>query len=112
MKQYDHPLAQDLHLPCLLYALSDPFRLEVVCKLALCQPQPCAPLQDGRPKSSVSHHFSVLRKAGVIRTEVVGVTHMNSLRAEELEARFPGVLAAIVAAARAEQAQAQAQAQA
>ena len=99
MKQYDHPLAQDLHLTCLLYALSDPFRLEVVRKLALHQPQPCAPLQDGRPKSSVSHHFSVLRKAGVIRTEVVGVTHMNSLRERELEERFPGVFAAIVASA-------------
>ena len=101
MKQYDHPLTQDLQLSCLLYALSDPFRLEVVRKLALCQPQPCAPLQDGRPKSSVSHHFSVLRKAGVIRTDVVGVSHMNSLREQELESRFPGVLAAILAAARA-----------
>lgn len=99
MKQYDHPLAQDLQLTCLLYALSDPFRLEVVRKLALCQPQPCAPLQDGRPKSSVSHHFSVLRKAGIIRTEVVGVTHMNSLREREVEERFPGVLAAIMASA-------------
>ncbi len=99
MKQYDHPLAQDLQLSCLLYALSDPFRLEVVRKLAACQPQPCAPLQDGRPKSSVSHHFSVLRKAGLIRTDVVGVTHMNSLREQDLQSRFPGVLAAILAAA-------------
>ncbi|MFT9408617.1 ArsR/SmtB family transcription factor [Acetobacter fabarum] len=99
MKQYDHPLAQDMQLSCLLYALSDPFRLAVVRKLAVCQPQPCAPLQDGRPKSSVSHHFAVLRKAGLIRTEVVGVTHMNSLRELELESRFPGLLAAILAAA-------------
>lgn len=102
MKQYDHPLAEELQLSCLLYALSDPFRLEVVRKLAVCQPQPCAPLQDGRPKSSVSHHFSVLRKAGVIRTDVVGVTHMNSLREQDLESRFPGVLATILAAVTAE----------
>lgn len=102
MKQYDHPLAEELQLSCLLYALSDPFRLEVVRKLAVCQPQPCAPLQDGRPKSSVSHHFSVLRKAGVIRTDVVGVTHMNSLREQDLESRFPGVLTTILAAVTAE----------
>lgn len=104
MKQYHHPSAEDLQLSYLLYALSDPFRLEVVRKLAVCQPQPCGPLQDGRPKSSVSHHFSVLRKAGVIRTEVVGVTHMNSLREQELESRFPGVLAAILEAVKTEQA--------
>ncbi|WP_427941055.1 ArsR/SmtB family transcription factor [Acetobacter sp.] len=82
----------------ILHALSDPFRLSIVRSLAALQPQPCAPLQGGRPKSSVSHHFAVLRAAGLVRTEVVGVTHMNSLREQELNARFPGLLAAILAA--------------
>ncbi|BBC81565.1 ArsR family transcriptional regulator [Acetobacter orientalis] len=53
----------------------------------------------GRPKSSVSHHFSVLRRAGLVWTEVVGTTHMNSLRTEELEHLFPGLLAAVLRAA-------------
>lgn len=98
MKQYDHPCAADFTVTQILHALSDPFRLSIVRRLAVLQPQPCAPLQAGRPKSSVSHHFAVLRAAGVLRTEVVGVTHMNSLREQELDSRFPGLLAAILAA--------------
>ena len=98
MKQYDHPQAAEFQVLPILHALADPFRLSIVRKLAQVQPQPCGPLQAGRPKSSVSHHFAVLRKAGVLRTDVVGVTHMNSLRTQELEARFPGLLGAILAA--------------
>ncbi|MFT8885725.1 MAG: helix-turn-helix transcriptional regulator [Acetobacter papayae] len=98
MKQYDHPCAADFTVTQILHALSDPFRLSIVRRLAALQPQPCAPLQGGRPKSSVSHHFAVLRAAGLVRTEVVGVTHMNSLREQELDTRFPGLLSAILAA--------------
>jgi DNA-binding transcriptional ArsR family regulator len=98
MKQYDHPCVAELTVTQILHALSDPFRLSIVRSLAALQPQPCAPLQGGRPKSSVSHHFAVLRAAGLVRTEVVGVTHMNSLREQELNDRFPGLLAAILAA--------------
>lgn len=103
MKQYDHPAPEAFKLADILHALADPFRLSVVRKLVQHQPQACAPLQDGRPKSSISHHFAVLRKSGLLRTEVVGVTHMNSLRLQEMEARFPGLLAAILAAAEQEQ---------
>lgn len=99
MKQYEHPPVEAFELTCILHALSDPYRLSIVQKLSVLQPQPCAPLQGDRPKSSVSHHFSVLRKAGLVRTVVVGVTHMNSLRNAELEARFPGLLDAILDAA-------------
>lgn len=103
MKQYDHPAPEAFKLADILHALADPFRLSVVRKLVQHQPQACAPLQDGRPKSSISHHFAVLRKSGLLRTEVVGVTHMNSLCLQDMEARFPGLLAAILAAAEQEQ---------
>ncbi|GBR71749.1 ArsR family transcriptional regulator [Acetobacter tropicalis NRIC 0312] len=99
MKQYEHPPADAFELTAILHALADPYRLSVVRRLAQAQPQPCAPLQAGRPKSSTSHHFMVLRKAGIVRTEVVGTTHMNSLRDAELEARFPGLLATVLKAA-------------
>nr|WP_298798099.1 ArsR family transcriptional regulator [uncultured Acetobacter sp.] len=99
MKQYEHPPAEAFQLTAILHALSDPYRLSIVQKLSVLQPQPCAPLQGDRPKSSVSHHFSVLRKAGLVRTLVVGVTHMNSLRNAELDARFPGLLDTILDAA-------------
>ena len=97
MRQYQHPDIADIQLLQVLHALADPFRLGIVYKLATTQPQSCAALDDGRPKSSVSHHFAVLRRAGVLRTEVVGVTHMNSLREQELEVRFPGLLASVLA---------------
>ncbi|ELQ08740.1 ArsR family transcriptional regulator, partial [Pseudomonas fluorescens BRIP34879] len=48
-------------------------------------------------KSSMSHHFRVLRDAGLVHTRSVGTTHMNSLRRDELETRFPGLLASILA---------------
>lgn len=99
MKQYEHPPAEAFLLSTILHALSDPYRLSIVQKLAVLQPQPCAPLQGNRPKSSVSHHFNVLRKAGLVRTVVEGVLHMNSLRNAELESRFPGLLDTILAAA-------------
>src|SRR5690606_29573604 len=56
----------------------------------------CGELDGGRPKSSMSHHFRVLRDAGLVCTYAVGTTRMNSLRAEEMESRFPGLLAAIL----------------
>lgn len=100
MKQYEHPQAKAFELTAILHALSDPYRLWIVQTLAKTQPLACGPLQGDRPKSSVSHHFSVLRRAGLVRTEVVGTTHMNSLRSDELEQVFPGLLAAILQAAK------------
>ena len=57
----------------------------------------CGELDGGRPKSSMSHHFRVLRDAGLVMTKSVGTTHMNSLRRSDLDARFPGLLDAILA---------------
>ena len=45
----------------------------------------------------MSHHFRVLRDAGLVCTKGVGTTHMNSLRRGELDERFPGLLEAILA---------------
>ena len=50
-------------------------------------------------KSTQRGHFKVLREAGVIRQRVVGTTRVNSLRREELNARFPGLLDAVLRAA-------------
>jgi DNA-binding transcriptional ArsR family regulator len=48
------------------------------------------------PKSSLSHHFKVLREAGLIRSERQGVEMRNISRCEEVNARFPGLLPAIM----------------
>jgi DNA-binding transcriptional ArsR family regulator len=98
MRTMIHPAIEDVALSQLLYALSDPVRLDVVRHLAQVHQASCAALDCGRPKSTMSHHFRVLREAGLVRTRTSGPAHMNELRHEELERRFPGVLTAILAA--------------
>ncbi|MFC3396156.1 ArsR/SmtB family transcription factor [Brenneria rubrifaciens] len=96
MRPFKHPTTDEFILERVLYALSDPVRMEIVRHLALLGEATCGELDGGRPKSSVSHHFRVLRDAGLIHTTNVGTTHMNQLRHVEMEARFPGLLAAIL----------------
>lgn len=96
MRPYSHPLLRDVLLERVLYALSDPIRLGIVRHLAQLGPATCGALDGGRPKSTVSHHFKVLREAGLVLTENDGTTHINTLRRAEIDARFPGLLAAIL----------------
>lgn len=99
MRSLRHPKAEEIDLTRVLYALSDPVRLDVVRQLNRDGEATCAALDGGRPKSSMSHHFRVLRDAGVILTRTDGPTHMNELRREALDKRFPGLLAAVLGGA-------------
>jgi DNA-binding transcriptional ArsR family regulator len=96
MRSFKHLPPSDFVLERVLYALSDPVRMEIVRCLSAVAEASCGELDGGRPKSSVSHHFRVLREAGLVQTRNVGTTHMNSLRSEELNLRFPGLLACIL----------------
>jgi DNA-binding transcriptional ArsR family regulator len=96
MRPYKHPAADELVLERVLYALSDSIRLDIVRHLARVECATCGELDGGRPKSTVSHHFKVLREAGLVLTENTGTSHMNTLRRADIEARFPGLLAAIL----------------
>ncbi|MCX5590745.1 ArsR/SmtB family transcription factor [Alcaligenes endophyticus] len=96
MRPFKHPDPADFVLERVLYALSDPVRLEIVHRLAHVPEASCGDLDGGRPKSSVSHHFRVLRDSGLVCTYRVGTTHMNSLRVADMEGRFPGLLQAIL----------------
>ena len=98
MTDMDHPARDELELSAVLHALSDPVRLSIVRQLAREGEATCAALDGGRPKSSMSHHFRVLRECGVVHTRSVGATHMNELRQADLDRRFPGLLSAILAA--------------
>ena len=93
-----HPDTNEIRLDRVLYALSDGGRLSIVRQLAREGTASCAALDGGRPKSSMSHHFRVLRECGVVRTRSEGLTHMNELRQADLDQRFPGLLSAILAA--------------
>jgi len=97
MRPYKHPSASEFALERVLYALSDSIRLDIVRHLARVESASCGELDGGRPKSTVSHHFKVLREAGLVLTESTGTMHMNSLRRDDIESRFPGLLAAILA---------------
>lgn len=96
MRPFKHPAAAEFELGRVLYALSDPIRLDIVRRLAEAGQASCGELDGGRPKSSVSHHFRVLRDAGLVYTRTIGTTHINTLRREEMQTRFPGLLETIL----------------
>jgi DNA-binding transcriptional ArsR family regulator len=94
-----HPDAAEFVLTDVLFALSDPARLAIVRQVAE-KPQEEAACQDiggGIPKSTRSHYLKTLREAGVIRNVAHGRQRLVSLRREELDERFPGLLSAILA---------------
>jgi DNA-binding transcriptional ArsR family regulator len=92
-----HPDRNQLELPAVLHALSDPQRLEIVRTLADSDvPCPCGSIQLGVAKSTMTHHYRVLREAGVIRQERRGTTKLTELRRGDLDARFPGLLEAVL----------------
>jgi DNA-binding transcriptional ArsR family regulator len=94
-----HPQRDELELPAVLHALSDPVRLRIVAGLARGDERTCGSFELPVTKSTCTHHFRVLREAGVIRQRAEGTTRVNTLRRDDLEARFPGVLDAILEAA-------------
>jgi DNA-binding transcriptional ArsR family regulator len=85
-----------LSLTKILYALSDDVRLGIVRQLEREGPSPCGVFEIDRPKSSLSHHFRVLRESGVVATTRQGTTLMNKLRREDLDSRFPNLLNAVL----------------
>lgn len=96
-----HPDPEQIELSLVLAALSDPTRLSIVRQLA----------EDGETeamcgtfgmygsKSNLSYHFAKLREAGVTRTRVEGTARYITLRRDDLDARFPGLLDSVVKAA-------------
>lgn len=84
-----------------LGALSDPVRLEMVRRMHTAgAPAPCAALYDDVSKSTASHHFKILREAGVTARSVIGGQTHQELRLDDVEAAYPGVLSSILAAPR------------
>ena len=99
MRQIKHPAIEQVELIEILYALADPTRMEIVVRLAKAgRKLTCGELDLNRPKSSMSHHFKILRSAGLVETVVDGTEHMNSLRLEEIEQKYPGVLESVLKA--------------
>ena len=87
---------EDLNLAAILHALSDPVRLRIVSQLADGGERTCGSLDLPVAKSTCSHHFRVLREAGVVAQRLDGKCRFNRLRMDELEQRFPGLLDAVL----------------
>jgi DNA-binding transcriptional ArsR family regulator len=82
-----------------LHALSDPVRLRIVAALAgQDDERTCGSFDVPVTKSTCTHHFKVLREAGVIHQRHEGTARLNALRRDDLEARFPGLLETILRA--------------
>ena len=96
MRPYKHPTAEQFTLERIFHALSDPARMEIVRYLSRVEAATCGELDGGRPKSSMSHHFRILRDAGLVQTIAAGTVHQNTLRRSEMNTRFPGLLDAIL----------------
>ncbi len=96
-----HPTADQISLPNVLAVLGDQTRLAIIGYLALREGQPtiCMQFTDFGSKTNISYHLAKLREAGITRTEAVGTTRLISLRRDDLNARFPGLLDSIIAAA-------------
>ena len=95
-----HPDLADVQLPDVLFALSDPARLNLVAELASQGPltvAQCQAYDPDVPKSTFSHHLKTLREAGLVRNEPAGRQRTITLRRAEIDERFPGLLDAVLA---------------
>ena len=101
MRSLPHPHRDQLELALVLDALSDPTRLAIVEQLAADKDERrCGTFLDLGSKSNLTYHFTKLRSAGVVRIRIDGTARYMSLRRADLDARFPGLLDTILAAAR------------
>lgn len=101
MRVLDHPAVTEIHLTAVLHALSEPARLEVVRFLADAGREvSCSEIDLAVSKSTGTHHYRVLREAGVITQIYRGTAKMNTLRRDDLDALFPGLLDSVINACR------------
>jgi DNA-binding transcriptional ArsR family regulator len=101
----EHPDLADVELTTVLFALSDPARLDLIRLIAAEGPQTvaqCHVVDPASPKSTFSHHLKTLRESGLVRNEPSGRERTISLRRAEIDERFPGLLDSVLVAAHAD----------
>lgn len=95
-----HPPRADIKIEAVLQALADPVRLRIVRELARigCDGIACGSIDLPVTKSTRTHHLRILREAGVTLVRPVGTSRITTLRRDDLDALFPGLLDGILAA--------------
>ncbi len=96
MRELFHPNVEQLNLSSILNALGDPIRLQIIKNLSLQRETTCSCCNIDLPKSALSHHFKVLRESGLIHVRIEGKQRFLSIRYEELEKRFPGLMNSVI----------------
>lgn len=98
----EQPSINDIELIDILKAMSDPVRLRLVMAMQDGQFHSCRAEVEAMDlhKSTLSHHYKVMREAGITSTRLIGRNRETRLRTDDLETRFPGLLEAIVSNAR------------
>lgn len=95
-----HPTREQIELPLVLDCLSDPTRLAIVYLLSRRTYEVrCSVFYALSSKSNLTYHFAKLREGGLILTRAVGTNRLIALRRDDLDARFPGLLDAVLASA-------------
>lgn len=101
MRTLDHPTPEQIQINTVLSALADPIRRRIVDQLADGHDdQACIAFELPVSKSTSTHHFRVLREAGVIEQRYQGTAILNTLRCDVLDQLFPGLLDAVIIAER------------
>ncbi|WP_436775059.1 ArsR/SmtB family transcription factor [Yinghuangia sp. YIM S09857] len=96
-----HPDPRTIPLQQVLEALVDPVRRSIVRQLREASADiACGSFDIAVSKSTATHHFRILREAGLIRQHYAGTSRMNTLRDAEFARAFPGLLDALAAAER------------
>ncbi|MEQ1950080.1 helix-turn-helix transcriptional regulator [Mesorhizobium sp. CN2-181] len=97
-----HPTADQISLATVLSVLGDPTRLGIVAYLARREGMPmnCSQFLDLGSKTNLSYHLAKLREAGITHAEVLGTSRLITLRRDDLDARFPGLLDSVIAGAK------------
>lgn len=94
---FEHPDRGDLDLSAVLHALSDPQRRGIVAELATSEvSRPCGSYAPAITKSTRTHHFRVLREAGLVEQWKEGTSKMSRLRRDDVDACFPGLLDSVL----------------
>jgi DNA-binding transcriptional ArsR family regulator len=98
-----HPTRDQIELPMVLDCLSDPTRLAIVYNLAkhdsAATELRCGDFNAFSGKSNLAYHFAKLRESGLVQTRIVGTTRYMKLRRKDLDARFPGLMDAVIKSA-------------
>jgi DNA-binding transcriptional ArsR family regulator len=96
---HSDPRPRAMRLTEVMAALSDPIRVGLVRVLADGRERGWGQLRAPVAKSTLSHHLRVLREAGITQTRQEGTRCFVTLRRDDLEVHFPGLLATVLRAA-------------